>query len=90
MTKYNVFLEKRAVKSFKTLDLSLRKRFKQSLRELSKDPFHKRPKADIKKLEVYKNPELYRLRIGAYRAYYFVINKDIKITQIVHRSKAYK
>jgi mRNA-degrading endonuclease RelE of RelBE toxin-antitoxin system len=30
------------------------------------------------------------LRIGDYRAIYFVVNSKIKVTEIIHRSKGYK
>jgi mRNA interferase RelE/StbE len=65
-------------------------RIKGSLQKLKEDPFVSCSGADIKKLVSVDDPPLFRLRIGDYRAIYFVDGKEMKVTQIIHRSKGYK
>lgn len=65
------------------------KRMKKSLRKLEEDPFKSRNGADIKKLRGARDPVLHRLRVGAYRVIYAVTEKEVKITEIVHRRKGY-
>jgi mRNA-degrading endonuclease RelE of RelBE toxin-antitoxin system len=33
---------------------------------------------------------LYRLRVGDYRVLYFVLEGSVRVTEILHRSKAYR
>jgi len=35
-------------------------------------------------------PPLYHLRIGDYRLLYFVLEKDVRVTEILHRFQAYR
>ena len=65
-------------------------RIKNALMNLQEDPFRSRPGANIKKLHVSIDPPLFRLRTGNYRAIYFVIDNEVKVTEIIHRSKGYK
>ena len=57
---------------------------------LDDDPFRRRSGSDIKKLVTPDESSLYRLRIGDYRAIYFVADHEVKVTEIIHRSKGYK
>ena len=89
MQKFEVLLSETAVKQIKRLELKTQRVIKGHLKELSNDPFKKRSKADIKKLKGFRDPELYRLRVGKYRAIYAVINNRVKITEIFLRGKGY-
>ena len=71
------------------LDMKRKERIKDALSNLEQDPFHSRSGADIRKLRFPLDPPLFRLRIGNYRAIYFVIEREVKVTEIIHRSKDY-
>ena len=59
-----VVLEKKAVKYLESLDANMRRRIKEALKNLEKEP----PAGDIVKLQ---GQEIaYRLRIGGYRVLY--------------------
>ena len=58
--------------------------------QLKEKPYLPRSGADIKKLEGSFDPALYRIRVGEYRAIYAIIEKEVRITTILHRSKGYK
>jgi len=90
LTKYRILLSKTAVAQLGLLETKQKNRIKSSLEELEDDPFQRRSGADIKKLITHDKPPLYRLRVGDYRAIYFVIDDDVKVTEIIHRSKGYK
>ncbi len=87
MTKYSVLVSGSAARFLR--DLPEKERIKSRIQELAEDPFRPRPKADIKKLEGDFNPPLYRLRVGDFRILYFVDSKEVKITEIICRSKGY-
>jgi mRNA interferase RelE/StbE len=88
---YNIRVYPDAVKFLRELDADTRDRIKLALRNLENDPFRNRPKADIKKLEGTKGREnLYRLRIGDYRAVYAVEGNTVWVTEIFLRSKGYR
>ena len=89
MSKYSVFLSQTAVSQMSLLNEKQKKRVKDALAHLEDDPFRKRSGSDIKKLVTPDEPPLFRLRIGNYRAIYFVIDRDVRITEIIHRSKGY-
>ena len=90
MTKFNVKISDSALRDLNSLESKIKERIKSSFKELGKDPFQKRAKADVKKLKGLKNPDLYRLRIGDYRIVFTIDRKDIKVTHILKRSKVYK
>jgi len=87
LTRYSVLVSESAAKTLR--EMREKERIKQHIQELAENPFEPRPKADIKKLEGNFNPPLYRLRVGDFRVLYFVEEKDVKITEILHRSKGY-
>jgi mRNA interferase RelE/StbE len=88
---YNIRVHPDAVKFLRELDADTRDRIKLALRNLENDPFRNRPKADIKKLEGTKGREnLYRLRIGDYRAVYGVEGNTVWVTEIFLRSEGYR
>jgi len=71
------------------LDEKTASRMKIALSELANDPFTSRAKADIKKLHGFEKNPLYRMRIGDYRAVYFVIDSIVKVTDVILRNKGY-
>ena len=87
--KFNVLLSKTAVKQLKLLQKKVRYAIRKTLAGLAEDPFTSRSGCDIKKLHGSKDPVFYRLRVGEYRVIYTVIQKDVKVTEILHRKKAY-
>lgn len=60
------------------------------MRVLGEDPFRPRPGADIRLLWAHDDPPLYRLRVGDYRVLYFVLEREVRETEILHRSQAYR
>ncbi|MGV9168446.1 MAG: type II toxin-antitoxin system RelE family toxin [Promethearchaeia archaeon] len=89
MTKYKVLLSETAVAQLDLLESKQKNRVKEPLRTLEEDPFRNRPRTDIKKLRYPSDPPLFRLRIGNYRAIYFVVKNEVKVTEIIHQSKGY-
>ena len=88
---FDIRLHPDAVKFLKGLDEDSRNRIKSTLKSLEDDPFKNRSKADIKKMKGTKGREdLYRLRIGDYRAVYAVEGDTVWVTEIFLRGKAYK
>ncbi|MFQ5832429.1 MAG: type II toxin-antitoxin system RelE/ParE family toxin [Candidatus Thorarchaeota archaeon] len=89
MTKHRVLLSETAVSQLELLKPAQKKRVKEALLSLEQDPFRSRSGADIKKLRYPSEPPLFRMRIGDYRAIYFVVDKEVRVTEIIHRSKGY-
>ena len=88
---YDIRVHPGAVKLLRELDADTKDRIKLALKNLENDPFRNRPKADIKKLEGTKGREnLYRLRIGDYRAVYAVEGNTVWVTEIFLRRKGYR
>ena len=90
MTKYRILLSRTAVSQLSLLDAKQKKRVKEALAELKDNPLKRKSGSDIKKLVTHDEPSLYRLRIGDFRAIYFVVENEVKVTEIIHRSKGYK
>lgn len=90
MAKFNVSISESGAKELNLLDKQTKERIKSTLRELEEDPFRARPKADIKKLKGFKNPDMFRLRVGDYRIVYTIEVKNVKITHMLKRSVIYK
>lgn len=89
MAKYRVLLSETTVTQLNLLDMKQKERIKEALSNLEQDPFHSRSGADIRKLSFPLDPLLFRLRIGNHRAIYFVVEREVKVTEIIHRSKGY-
>ena len=90
MSKYRIILSKTAVSQLSLLDTKQKERVKEALVHLEDDPFKRRSGSDIKKLVTPDEPPLFRLRIGDFRAIFFVIESEIRVTEIIHRSKGYR
>lgn len=90
MTKFRILLSQTAVSQLSLLNSKQKNRVKDVLTNLEDDPFRRRSGVHIKKLVTPDDPPLFRLRIGDYRAIYFVIDSEVRVTEIIHRSKGYK
>lgn len=90
MKRFKVLVSETAVSQIRALDKESRERIKAHLRELEKNPYMRRSGADIKKLQGSREIELYRIRIGDYRVIYTIIKEEVRITQLIHRSRGYK
>jgi len=65
--------------------------FESQVRTLENDLYNNKSISDLKKLKGTKGRhDLFRLRIGNYRAIYSIENNTIWITEIIPREKGYK
>jgi len=90
LTKFRILLSQTAISQLSLLNSKQKKRVKDALLKLEENPFRRRSSVDIKKLATLDEPPLFRLRIGDYRAIFFVLRDEIRVTEIIHRSKGYK
>ena len=77
-----IFLLK-AEKYLVKLDQDTYEQIEKHVEELKKDPYKRRPLADIKKLGGFKSPAMYRIRIGRQRLEYFV-DESVKVIYITN------
>ena len=88
--QYEVKLYRNVVKSLERIEPRLRERIKSAMRRLAENPYESRPGVDIVRLTGTKGrQDLYRLRVGDYRAIYAIDNKVIYVTDLFHRGKGY-
>jgi len=85
---YKVLVSKTFQKKFYRLQKNLQDSLRTTLKELEKDPYLSRPKCDIKLLIDIK-PKKYRLRIGNYRVIYTIVNKEVKVIDLLKRETGY-
>ena len=90
MTKFEVFLSRTAVRQLERFPRDVASRIRVKLRLLADDPRRPRPGTDIRILWGHEDPPLYRLRVGDYRVLYFVVSNQVRVTEILHRSQAYR
>lgn len=90
MTKREVLLSRTALRQLERLPGEARRRIQSRLEVLVDDPFHSRPGADIRLLWGQEEPPLFRLRVGDYRILYFVLATEVRVTEVLHRSRAYR
>jgi len=90
LTGYKLLASKTAVSQLSSLDATTKERIIAAVKSLETDPFQRRSGTDIKRLVLATDPPIYRLRIGDYRVIYSVVQDEVKITEIIHRSKGYK
>ncbi|MEE9116025.1 MAG: type II toxin-antitoxin system RelE/ParE family toxin [Thermoplasmata archaeon] len=88
MTKYELLVSQTARKQLRILDERTGERIKKALTEISDDPTHSRPKADISRLKGPKR-DYFRLRVGDYRVVYAIEGSQILVVRIFHRSSGY-
>jgi len=87
---YEIKLHRSAAKSLERLEPKVRERIKSALRSLGENPFEARSGVDIRRLAGTRGrQDLYRLRVGDYRAIYAVEGKVVYVTDLFHRGKEY-
>ena len=90
MTGHDVLISKTAARQLDKLERLIAKRIRRKLQVLEEDPVRSRPGADIRLLWGDDEPPLYRLIVGDYRILYFVVGKEVRGTEVLHRSQAYR
>ncbi|MFH0837086.1 MAG: type II toxin-antitoxin system RelE/ParE family toxin [Candidatus Aenigmatarchaeota archaeon] len=88
MKIFKILVSETAQKALAELDVKTSTKIKSVLKELSLDPFRSRSGVDIKKLHGCKEV-MYRLRVGDFRAIYFIEENNVKVTDIIPREKGY-
>ena len=87
---YRVTLHRGVAKFLERMEPKLRERIKSALRRLSENPYESRSGIDIARLAGTKGrQDLYRLRVGDYRAIYAIQGNVIYVTDLFHRGKGY-
>lgn len=88
---FRVLLHPKATKALGALPSADRKRVKAALKRLADDPVAPRSGADIKRLAGTRGREdLFRLRVGAYRAVYAVRGDEVLVTDLFARGRGYE
>jgi mRNA interferase RelE/StbE len=90
LTKRSVLVSRTAQRQLERLPQDASRRIRTKVAVLAEDPFHARPGADLRLLWGQDDPPLYRLRIGDYRVLYFILDREVRVTEILHRSQAYR
>jgi mRNA interferase RelE/StbE len=87
-----VMLSPDAQKYLDSLDKKRTENIKKHLKELEKDPFRPRAACDIDIVAGSGRPPMYRLRMGEFRAMYFVENQAVYVTDLFpkKRDSAYR
>ena len=88
MTKFELLISETARKQLAETGAKDGARIRRGLNQLQSNPYRPRPGADIKKL-VGADPPMYRLRVGDWRALFFIEGKTVKVTSIRRRENAY-
>lgn len=88
MTKFEVLLSETARKQLGEMGAKDEARMRRALERVASQPYRRRSGADLKKL-VGTNPAMYRLRVGDWRALYFIVGTEIRVTSIRRRENAY-
>lgn len=79
---YEVYLDPQVVRFLKKVEKQLAKRIRKRLKALEQNPF-----LYISSLE---GSDLFKLRIGNYRAIIDIEKTDVMVRYVAHRSKVYK
>ena len=88
---YSVLLHPKALKALRSLRPEDRARVERALRGLETDPFASRSGTDIRKLRGTRGrQDLYRIRIGRYRAIYGIVGKEVQVTDLFERGEGYE
>ncbi len=89
--RYRVLLHPKARKALLSMHPQDASRVRRHLRELEQNPFSRRPGADIKRLRGTKGrQDLYRIRIGKFRAVYAVEGDKVLVTDLFERGAGYE
>ena len=82
-----VMLSPDAQKYLDSLDKKRAENIKKHLKELEKDPFKPRAACDIDIVAGSGRPPMYRLRMGEFRAMYFVEDQVIFVTDLFPKKR---
>ncbi|HEV8594829.1 MAG TPA: type II toxin-antitoxin system RelE/ParE family toxin [Thermoplasmata archaeon] len=89
--RYTVLLHPKALRVLRSLHPEDRARVQKALEGLEADPFRSRSGADIKKLQGTKGRrDLYRIRMGRFRAVYGIVGKEVRVTDLFERGQGYE
>ena len=90
--QYTVMLSPDVQKYLDSLDRKRIKNIKKRLKELESDPFKPRAGCDIDIVAGSGRPPMYRLRMGEFRATYFVEEQAVYVTDLFpkKRDSAYR
>ena len=84
--QYNISVHRDVQKYLNALDSGTKSRLVEGLRQLENDPLSR----DVKKLKGTKGrQDLYRLRIGDYRAIFSIEDDNVYVLEIMMRGKGY-
>ncbi len=87
---YQVQLHRVVAKTISRMNPQERSRIVRALRILETDPYKPRTGADIVRLKGTKGREdLFRLRIGDYRAVYAIQRQTVYVTDLFRRGRGY-
>jgi mRNA interferase RelE/StbE len=89
--RYEVLLNPKAVEELRKLPSEATERMKQALKLLKKNPTRARSGVDVKYLVGTSDPKLYRLRVGEYRAIFWVDEekREVFVEKVALRKRAY-
>ena len=90
--QFIVMLSPEARKYLDSLDDKRARNVRKHLKELEKDPFRPRAACDIDIVAGSGRPSMYRLRMGEFRAMYFVEEQAVFVTDLFpkKRDSAYR
>ena len=71
-------------RKFQQLQKNFQNQIRKSLKELQNGPITSRSNCDIKSLTDTR-PKKYRLRVGNYRIIYLIVNKKVKVIDLIKR-----
>ncbi len=91
MKTYDVLLHPKAANELEKLPHEAAKRVKEGLQRLRESPTKARSGADVRHLTGTANPKLYRLRVGGYRAIFWVDEErsEVLVEKIAPRKRIY-
>ena len=88
--RYRVLLHPKALRVLRDLPPADATRVKAALRRLAEDPRTSRSGTDLKKLKgTHGRQDLYRLRIGDYRAVFAIVGREVLVTDLFPRGSGY-
>ena len=90
MTRREVLVSKIASRELGQLPDQIAERIRPKLGLLREHPFRKRSGADIRLVWGHDDPPLTRLRIRDDRVFFFVVGEEVRVTEILHRARAYR
>jgi mRNA-degrading endonuclease RelE of RelBE toxin-antitoxin system len=89
LTIYEVLLSRTALDQLRALDEDSRRRVRDSLLLLAAEPRRRHAGSDVRRLRGSGHPALYRLRVGSLRIVYAIVDRQVRVTTIRRRDKAY-